>query len=464
MNHTFTKPTVTRTGLFLTLLLLAITTVDANAATMMCTATTLILSINFSVRDEAINKTFICPSFHRPVLISEMTDSIGSSSVAAEKMADETSTWNYFSMDIFSRLNKKLGGTYIINIDRKERNKGINKNNPTTHASLLLIEKDRMANSTADETSTCTITVLHYDSAILRSKPTTDTCSTTCTNRFTDARNEMRGGTLFWQQNNINIDSPIIPAVFILHIKRGSTASSIFTDSEIVDDISTLTIAMLHYDSSIVLSEPATAGTRPKVPTTPFYIAKVLFVALAVVATAFVFNLMRKKLLKIEALRTFPNSRFLKVGLKAASQWCQTVLSGWIWSSEEKKIICTKKVLPKTSFRSGRSMVAMLVGCWCLLIRTVDGTLSSTSTDRLLLSRRARRLSTQAPVYIIRQGGKCGDTTGDGEALLMSAEECKKAGKTILPKSYNKLTKLDLTIYSGSNGDVPGCYINKKYN
>ena len=102
--NTFTKPTTTRVGqLCLTVFLLAITTVDANATIMICTTT----------KCTAIEKISY-PSFHRPVLTSEMGDSIWSNTVAAENVAGETSTRNFIPLDIFSQLmavkNEKLGG------------------------------------------------------------------------------------------------------------------------------------------------------------------------------------------------------------------------------------------------------------------------------------------------------------------------------------------------------------------
>ena len=114
--YTFTKPTVTRIGLFLTLILLAVTTVDANATTMIGTTTTLKLT-NFSVKDEdeaimemkmEMKKFIYYPCFNGPIFINKMRDSIRSSTATAEKVTDKIP----FSMDIFLQLimkNKKLG-------------------------------------------------------------------------------------------------------------------------------------------------------------------------------------------------------------------------------------------------------------------------------------------------------------------------------------------------------------------
>ena len=149
MIHTFIKPTVTRVGLFLTLLLLAITTFDANT-------TTLKLLTHFSVRDEAIMEKFIYPCFHRTVLINKMRDNIGSNVFTAEKVTDETSSTRYnFSLDISSRLmvkNEKLGKNNIDRNEKKEKKR--KKKNPTTHAaSLYKIKRGSTVSSTFTDSS-----------------------------------------------------------------------------------------------------------------------------------------------------------------------------------------------------------------------------------------------------------------------------------------------------------------------
>ena len=174
MKHTFAKPAVTCTGLFLTLLLLAITTVDANATTMICIAQKLLT--HFSVRNEAIMGKFICPSFHRPVLINKMRDSIESSTVTTEKVTEEYSTRNFFFLNIFSQLlvkNKKLGKNNIDRCEKKEKKR--KKRNPTTHAASLYKKKGSTASSTVTDSSimdkpplgTCTKIALMMTSLIL---------------------------------------------------------------------------------------------------------------------------------------------------------------------------------------------------------------------------------------------------------------------------------------------------------